>query len=380
MNRESVMLDNKETPKEEKDKELEGEDKNDYTDYSNSKANIKQEQYSIRDLKTYYDEETQKEYKDRLLRLDPEFQRGGDIWELDQKSQLIESVLMGIPIPIFYFFENEYGQQDVIDGRQRLGTFFAFMDNEFELVELNILKDLNNKKFQDLEPILRTKIQRYQLLVYVIQPPTPPRIKYDIFDRVNRGGTQLSGQEIRNALYQGESTKLLDLLANDKNFKNALGSFNNKRMKDKNMILRFLGFYLLYNDKMEYEYRSDMDEFLVEVMKYLNRQNDSVLNSLKEMFRITMKNVYAILGNSAFRFNSKERIRPINVSLFEAISYLFTLLNEKMLQQKNLKEKIERLKENMDKTGYFKSGTSGYASVSYRFNEVLKFKKSLEND
>ncbi|WP_158653853.1 DUF262 domain-containing protein [Helicobacter cetorum] len=374
------MLDNKETPKEEKDKELEGEDKNDYTDYSNSKANIKQEQYSIRDLKTYYDEETQKEYKDRLLRLDPEFQRGGDIWELDQKSQLIESVLMGIPIPIFYFFENEYGQQDVIDGRQRLGTFFAFMDNEFELVELNILKDLNNKKFQDLEPILRTKIQRYQLLVYVIQPPTPPRIKYDIFDRVNRGGTQLSGQEIRNALYQGESTKLLDLLANDKNFKNALGSFNNKRMKDKNMILRFLGFYLLYNDKMEYEYRSDMDEFLVEVMKYLNRQNDSVLNSLKEMFRITMKNVYAILGNSAFRFNSKERIRPINVSLFEAISYLFTLLNEKMLQQKNLKEKIERLKENMDKTGYFKSGTSGYASVSYRFNEVLKFKKSLEND
>ena len=210
---------------------------------------ITQIQLSIFQLKRKYD-------KDKSIKLNPEFQRE-DVWKIKQKRELIESVLMGIPLPMIYLSENKNGELVVIDGRQRLTTFFDFMNNKFYLRDLTIIKKNKNIYFdkeiqenkKDKEDRLSTKeradLEDYQLQINVIKPPTPDRIKFDIFERVNRAGTQLNKQEMRNALYQGNATNLLTKLSNLSIFQKITNkSIKKTRMKDKYIILRFIGFYL----------------------------------------------------------------------------------------------------------------------------------------
>jgi len=200
---------------------------------------IERANFSIFELKRQYEER-------KKLIIDPKFQRE-DVWNSKkQKSELIESILMGIPLPIVYFSQNSEGKLQVVDGRQRLTTLFNFMNNKFPLSELNILKDLKGKYFKNLDVNDQNDLEDYQLIAYVIKPPTPDRIKFDIFDRVNRGGTRLNNQEMRNALYQGKITDLLKELIDNENFQKATNkSINSTRMKDRYIILRFLSFYLL---------------------------------------------------------------------------------------------------------------------------------------
>jgi hypothetical protein len=103
---------------------------------------------------------------------------------------LIESILIGIAIPIIYLFEDEQGFKQVVDGRQRLSCIFDFLNNKFKLNELNLLTDINDKLFKQLTPQFQAKIEDYQFLAYTIEYPTPEKVKFDIFDRVNRGATK----------------------------------------------------------------------------------------------------------------------------------------------------------------------------------------------
>ena len=246
--------------------EAEEKEQDENTDnYPNLSIKIEQAQYSIFELKRKYD-------KDRIC-IDPDFQRNL-VWTNKQKSELIESVIMQIPLPLIYLAENEDGKLVVVDGRQRLTTFFQFLDNEFRLKDLKILPQINGMNFNELEEShlysrYVTIIEDTQLVVQIIKYPTKDRVRFDIFDRVNRGGTPLNKQEMRNALYQGNATKLLDELSKMKSFKDATGgAISPKHMKDKYVILRALCFYLLWRgnildkNKKRMEYRSDMEELL----------------------------------------------------------------------------------------------------------------------
>jgi hypothetical protein len=190
-----------------------------------------------------------------LIKLDPDFQRH-DVWSLKQKSELIESILMGIPLPLIYVKEDDRGVYIIVDGRQRLTTLFQFMSHEFPLQNLTVLKDLNGKYFSEttkngtkfdnfLNQAQQSKIEDCPLTLHVIKPPTQDRVTFDLFDRVNRGGTRLNNQEMRNAIYQGAATKLLNTLVAFESFKKATeNSVKPDRMKDKYLVLRLIGFYL----------------------------------------------------------------------------------------------------------------------------------------
>ena len=251
-------------------------------------------QFSIYGLKHRYDS--------GAICLDPDFQRNY-VWKAKQKSELIESVLMGIPLPLIYLAETMQGTLVIIDGRQRLTTFFDFIDNQFMLKGLNILSELNGCRFRDLEKDegrrrFASAIVDFQLITYIIKYPTPDRVRFDIFDRINRGGTPLNNQEMRNALYQGHSTKLLNRLAEKEEFKAATGySISPIHMKDKYIILRAIGFYLWKNEKLlkrngeKVRYRSDIEELLGVAMEQLNRMNNAELKKIEELFCEVMKNV-----------------------------------------------------------------------------------------
>lgn len=292
--------------------------------------------YTVFELKHRYDS------KDRRIILDSEFQRE-DVWKVDRKSELIESVLMGLPLPIFYFNQDRYGRLIVVDGRQRLTALFEYMGNKFALKNLKILPEFNNKKFSQLLPLYQTRIEDYQIQAHVILPPTPDRIKFDIFDRVNRGGMQLNKQEIRNALYQGKATRLLQKIVSSEVFTDATGGAFAKetRMKDKYLVTRFLTFFLFYCSKIidargeKYQYKGDIDEFLGRGLDVINGLEDQEIEKLTSVTLDALENAYYYLGKDGFRLVRAGKRSPINMNVFETIMFMMLWVKEKKPENKN---------------------------------------------
>lgn len=296
-------------------------------DYPDLTIKIDKDQYSIYEMKRKYDR--------GKICMDPSFQRNF-VWNSRQMSELIESVIIGIPLPLIYLAESQSGSLVVVDGRQRLTTFIRFLNNDFKLKGLRILKDLNGCSFKDLEENsafskYATDIEDFQLVVQIIKYPTPDKVRFDIFDRVNRGGTPLNKQEMRNALYQGKSTELLKKLSEGEAFKLATGSsISPKHMKDRYIILRAICFSLYQKKELRdidgkpIEYRSDIEDFLGRGMEFLNARTDDEIMELQEEFERNMRHIYYVLGEDAFRIPGPDgRRRPISMTLFEALYYLF---------------------------------------------------------
>ena len=303
--------------------------------YPNAVLNIVRDTASVFQLKRKW------ERKPPLLDLTPPFQREL-VWTTRQKCELIESILMGIPLPAFYMREDINGVYVVVDGKQRLSTLFDYIDGKFKLDNLCILRDKNKCYFKDLSPVEQNKIEDYSLNVNVIKSPTDDRVTFDLFDRVNRSGTKLNNQEMRNALYQGTSTKLIDELAKIEPFLNATEkSLPKKHMKDRYFVLRFIAFYLWQEQrsvdmetKEKLEYKSNVEDFLGKTMRYLNTlsMDDFAIRDIKAMFRYVMKRATeVILPLGGFRLPEEEgkQRRPLNMAFFESLSYLLSKTSDK---------------------------------------------------
>ena len=138
--------------------------------------------------------------------MDPDFQRDF-IWPEDKQSKLIESVIMRIPLPVFYLAEDREGHMVVVDGLQRLTTFLRFLRGELKL-KLPDREELNGKRFEDLVPKMRNRVEDCNLTFYTIDATVPERARLDIFERVN-SGVPLTRQQMRNCLYRGRATEFL---------------------------------------------------------------------------------------------------------------------------------------------------------------------------
>lgn len=358
---------------------LEGEISSNTSDvesiYPNAEVRVEKAQYSTMHLKRLVEERKE-------LIIDPDFQRN-DVWSAKQSAELVESILMGIPIPTIYLFEMKDGTKQVVDGRQRISAILNFLNNKFSLKDLKILPQCNGKKFSELDFKMQGIFEDYQLSFYIIQPPTPERVKYDIFDRVNRGGTRLTNQEMRNALYKGRSTIMLKELATSLVFLNATGGgISNKRMKDQYIILRSIAFYLLKKkqDRVleengeSIEYKSDMDDFLAKTMIFLNEKaSKKLLEDCKNTFIRAMDNSFKVLGRDAFRFDSESsNRRPINMPLFEVLMYVFSD-NQLMEDVNYTRKEVESFKRKFDHQQMF----SGNVDSTINLNERYKLAEEL---
>ena len=301
--------------------------------------------YSLFELKRRYDANPK-----RII-LDSDFQRE-DIWRRENKAELVESVLMGLPLPVFYFNQDKYGKLIVVDGRQRLTAMFSYMNDEYKLNNLKILPVLNDRKFSKLSPVQKTQIEDFQIQAHVIMPPTPDRIKFDIFDRVNRGGMRLNRQEMRNALYQGAATRLIKRLAESEYFSDATGKAfsHEKRMKDKYILTRFITFYLQQREKLQdengavYVYKDDIDELLGIGMEALNHMEESEISKIEAMVLECLKRSYYYLGEDGFRLSGGERRSPINMNVFETVMNVMLYLPvEKECSREQVKEAVHKL-------------------------------------
>ena len=139
--------------------------------------------------------------------LNPDFQRDF-VWTIEKQSRLIESVVMRIPLPVFYLAEDSQGRTIVVDGLQRLSTFRDFLSNKLRL-KLPKQESLHKKRFEKLSAKLQNRVEDCNLELYIIDSKVPERAKLDIFERVNSGEI-LTRQQMRNCLYMGSATRWLD--------------------------------------------------------------------------------------------------------------------------------------------------------------------------
>lgn len=249
------------------------------------------------------------------FRLDPDFQRDF-VWERDKQSRLIESVLMRIPLPVFYVAEDTEGLLIVVDGRQRLTTLQRFLEGQLSL-DLPDRPELNKKKFQDLESRLQNRVEDCQLHFYIIDRTVPERARLDIFERVN-GGEVLTRQQMRNAIYSGSATKFLKVEAESDLFEEATGgSLNTKKMQDREFVNRFCSFSLLPFES----YKGDMDDWLARGLIRLAKMGEQELEELRAKFRLGLANNLAVFGRHAFRKHrqSNQSRSILNASLFDVM-------------------------------------------------------------
>ena len=242
---------------------------------------------------------------------------------------------MGLPLPIFYFKQQNNATYVVVDGKQRLSALFEYLNNAFALKGLKILGFLNGNRFEDLTDelgIYQSQLEDYQVYSHLILPPTPDKILFDIFDRVNRGGTKLNKQEIRNALYHGKGLDMITEITKTSEFIAAtrIEPGKDSRMKGSYLLTRFLAFYLLFNkrlmkDKTLYEYNGDIDDLIEVTLTQLNQTKDEKLKTLKTDTVKYLKMAARVLGKGAFRRELNES-KPVNMNIFETTLYFMALI------------------------------------------------------
>lgn len=265
---------------------------------------------------------------DGSIILTPDYQRNY-LWDNKKSSKLIESILLNIPIPVIYASEEKGGKWNVIDGLQRLNTLNRFYKGEFKLRGLEILSELNGKKYSDLSDSLKSRIDRGDLSIILLLDTSSPDIQYDIFMRLNTGAVQLNEQELRNCLYRG---KLNDLIKNEmiynEDFKQLFNlNILHKRMIDVEIILRYLAFSDNYNesDKTIENYDGRIKNIINNFMIKYQNADDEILSKLKNKFYDNIKKCNIVFGEKAFKkTNISGRFETrINRPLYETIMLCF---------------------------------------------------------
>ncbi len=135
----------------------------------------------------------------------PQIQRSENLWSIQQQTRLIESLMLRIPLPLFYVAADSDENWKIVDGLQRVSALRNFLqDNAFVLSGLEFLTDLNNYSYDKLPAKYQNRIMDTTLQFAVISSTTPPEVQRNVFKRLNTGGLPLSQQEIRHALYYDE--------------------------------------------------------------------------------------------------------------------------------------------------------------------------------
>ena len=250
--------------------------------------------------------------------LAPDFQRHSNLWKDENRSRLIESLLLRIPIPVFYVAADEDDNWSVVDGVQRMSTIYDYVTGVFPLTRLEYLR-LDGQKYDALPRPLQRRISETQFIVNVIEPGTPEEVMFNVFRRINTGGMMLNAQEIRHALNPGHVRDYLKTLAESAEFITATkGNIKPIRMADRECVLRFLAFYI---DSPEEYTTDDLDGFLGKAMQKINKMSSEERDACSAAFKKAMRAAFDIFGEYAFRKTSRsDRKRPISKILFEVWS------------------------------------------------------------
>lgn len=317
-----------------------------------------------------------KRIRESEIDMAPDFQRKGNLWTADKQSRLIESMLIKLPLPAFYFDGTEDEKWLVVDGLQRLSAIKNFVvDESLRLQGLEFLDNISGKTFSELPRNYRRMIEETEIVAYIINPGTPADVKFNIFKRINTGGLVLEPQEIRHALNQGIPSKFVAKLAQLKSFKEATQNvIATDRMLDREFVTRFLAFYL--NDPAGY--KPDLDTFMTLSMGQLKTKTQDELANIAKAFDTAMKLSKTIFDKWAFRkvYSISDRRKPINKALFEvwSVELANLTISEQNVVVKNrdliFQEFIDLMNTDNTFVASITSATGDKGRVNYRYKKI----------
>lgn len=338
-------------------------------------------------------------YKAGELVIRPEYQRLFR-WTRTQKTALIESILLGIPVPPVFVAEDGNGIWELVDGLQRVSTivsFFGELDERLLKIDMNedwaeesgegeicneeeennvnkwtlesgsLIKDLEGFNVDNLPKKYTINIKRAVCRVEILRGESNTAMKYELFKRLNSGGSKLTPQEIRNAIYRGidpKVNKLTEELSKNSDFK-ALVSLSKQKRKelyDQELILRFVAFL----DKID-DINSNTETFLDNFME--NAVKDSQFNAeyYKNKFTKVMKLLREVCDNTVFR-NERNAFVP---AYYEGIMIGIAQNIERYEAEPQLiRKKVELLKENNDFKRYSGSASNSRSRVKNRLKQA----------
>ncbi|MGB5770777.1 MAG: DUF262 domain-containing protein [Crocosphaera sp.] len=306
-------------------------------------------------------------YEQNEINIYPEFQRCFR-WSDHQKSAFIESILLGIPIPPIFVSQRDDGVWDVVDGVQRLSTIYEFVGilnkNEDEknndpvsLQKTTYLDSLEGKKWDDpddednsLTQTQRLLIKRAKIAVNIVEKESDKMIKYELFQRLNTGGSIAKPQEVRNCILVMLNKNLYELirsLANYEPFRNctALSDRLYEEQYDMELVLRFI--LLLDKDKKSIEeLGGDVSVFLTEEMRKIALDQTLDYDHVETAFKRTFEVLNETTGDDSFKRYKPEQDRFLGgflLSAFEVVALGIGYNYENLPLTNNIPELIKSI-------------------------------------
>ncbi len=292
-------------------------------DEADRDATIVPERYDITSFGADFDVEGLVKRIKRGDILVPEFQRGY-VWNIHMASRFIESLLLGLPVPgIFLARESGTNRMVVIDGLQRLktlqyfyeGLYYRNLDRSkpkaFELTRVQ--PEFEGRSYDTLDEYDRIRLNDSIIHATIVKQESPDEGNttiYHLFERLNNGGLKLAPQEIRTAVYYGNLMDLIKKLNEYDNWRSVFGE-KNRRLKDEELILRFLALY--YNLG---KYQEPMRNFLNRFAKSHIDADSQFLNDAETLFKNTIDTLMSSLGKRAFRPE-----RSLNAAVFDSVMF-----------------------------------------------------------
>lgn len=338
------------------------------------------------------------------INLTPDFQRNFVWTDITRKSRLIESILLRIPLPVFYFSQDIEGNFSIIDGVQRLTVINDYLNNKFVLKNLEYLKECEGKCFKkikngkvdenlSLDNKYRNRMHQTQITCNVIDPQTPSSVKFDIFRRINTGGKNLNPQEMRNCLAKPEVRNLLNSLKKSSAFLKATdNSIKATRLDDQEIVLRFISFYCEKKGKL-LQYKGNMNKYLDDALEFLNEniKDTQFFEKVKENFIEAMQIAEYGYGKYAFRkikysdYKKNGKRSLINKSLFIAISinlsdFKFIELSSKYPKDFLLKPTLNEIESNIQFYDALTNGTNDYQRLNLSIKTISDILIKLEEN
>ena len=256
----------------------------------------------------------------------PEYQRDY-VYTDKQASKLVESVLMGIPIPTIYLCVEEDNTYSVIDGQQRITSLVRYLKNDFALNGLQELNELNGKCYKDLSKDIQKKLKSSSLsTISLLKQSTA--LKYEIFARLNQGAVKLNPQELRNCIYRGTFNKMLDdIAATNPHLHNLFHDDNNRKSYQE----RILRFFALRNYQ---DYQSSMLKTMNSYMELHRNDEEDEIKAAKDRFNNTIDIITQVLGNEAFMAfdrNKNTILEKFSGSVYDSIIIPFSFFDKHSL-------------------------------------------------
>lgn len=321
------------------------------------------------------------------IELSPDFQRNF-VWDKTRQSKLIESILLGLPLPSIYLSQYEDGRLTIVDGLQRITTIKKFIENELVLHNLEYLVDCNGKKYNQLEgvlsPLRLRKFGQTQVMCFVIDYRSPSKLKYDLFRRLNTGGKPLNNQEIRNCLSLPKVQNVLKVMVESDSFILATNrSVSDNRMEAREAALRFIYFYDQYIlSNSVGKYNGDMESTLDDFIDELNNRSEDELSKYISIYENSLITSRYLFGDYCFRKvlpdTYGKRKAPINKLLMLTISVLMTRYDfdkvEDTIEEGSLAEQLAYyIDENVEFFNAMSWGTNGKWNLETGFYYLQSF-------